>query len=202
MCGKNLPSFPHLVWKCQATQKHRQGLRLPNDTAEERLLASTIGPPPTPWRPTDETPTNEPTFINDVATYITTSWLSDDYATIAVDGGAKNGCSSYAIAIGSDTYAGPIAGEDYTPCSAELEAICRAVGAAAGAVEQEARTQGQEQEQARERCAPGPRRYIDILADCKPAITIATRPTPLLTASYSIASSLRLSRSAKKRMLG
>ena len=36
------------------------------------------------------------------------------------------------------------------------------------------------EEQARERCAPGPRRYIDILADCKPAITIATRPTPPL----------------------
>ena len=40
MCDRLHPSRPHLTWVCPHTQHLRQGLRLPVDRGEERLLAA------------------------------------------------------------------------------------------------------------------------------------------------------------------
>jgi ribonuclease HI len=91
--------------------------------------------------------------------YLFARWTINDFALVGVDGGAKWACSSWAVVLDDESYGSAIEGEDATPCTAELLAILLALEAVAGAL--------CELDFARVT------KFVDIVSDCKPAISLA-----------------------------
>ena len=126
-CGRTRPSMPHLLWNCPHTRQAKTHLaptlRQPTNMCEERLLAATILPDITPLHPTDNIPHPPAALLSWIKDWVHQAREAQTPIVIATDGGAKHDCATWAVAMGDDTMAEPIHGEDTTAFAAELTAI-------------------------------------------------------------------------------
>ena len=133
---------------------------MPLNMLEEKLLACAHAPPVTPWKPTSERTVASTALLDSMRDYLFARWTINDFALVGVDGGAKWACSSWAVVLDDESYGSAIEGEDATPCTAELLAILLALEAVAGTP--------------CELDFAGVAKVVDIVSDCKPAISLAT----------------------------
>ncbi|CAE7201710.1 pol [Symbiodinium sp. CCMP2592] len=119
MCGKKLPSRPHLGWNCDAVRHLRPGL-LPLDRAQERLFAVTTpeAPPPPAVAPMGD-------YINALQEMIQAAVQQSSHVLLATDGSEKHQLSSFAVVAENvvRTVAGGVPGEDQTAFKAEVVAL-------------------------------------------------------------------------------
>lgn len=127
VCGKRLPSRPHLVWACEALQ-HLRPPRMPCDRAQERLFAVTtpeVPPPPAVLDPSS--------FAEDLRDVLSAA-VERGPLLVATDGSEKDMLSGFAIVVeGMDeVIQGGVPGEDQSPFKAEVYAMVVLLEALAG----------------------------------------------------------------------
>jgi hypothetical protein len=166
MCNKLMPSMPHLMWVCPATDSCRVEAMcpLPKNRCEERLLCRTVPPRPPPVAACSTVPVLKDRFVRWLANEIS-YFENEDIIAIGTDGGAADGVSAWGCALRKPGYAEVVSGEDDTNVTAELagiHAVLRALVAIFCTL------------QIRQVPACG---LFDIIVDCKPAIALAMRTT-------------------------
>ena len=121
LCGKHMPSRPHLLWNCPATADLRTRLSLPTDTCQERLLAiprHELPPPPFVISIEED--------IQELAAAILGHLPHDERVmVIGTDGSMDADIAAFAIVLENSDFilAAGIEREDQFPFKAELMAL-------------------------------------------------------------------------------
>lgn len=120
MCGKSMPSMPHLLWNCAATHdlRMRQEVALPRDAAEERLCCSTTLGQPAP-------PSDDPDLgaVRRRLTELVKQVLREEHPVIATDGSEDNSVIGWRIAAKHGSIGAYVCAEDGHDFVAEVRAL-------------------------------------------------------------------------------
>jgi len=151
MCGKHMPSFPHLMWNCPATAQVTSFLQQPANRSEERMLCRVLPIPPQLGRGFSRN-----TKLQTVVDFLMSTDSGATDLWFASDGGSKHRVPTCAVANRAlNSVGGVVPGADYTPFCAELYALWLFVQALILSL------------------ASFEKRTITLLLDCSGAIAIA-----------------------------
>ena len=92
ICGDSFPSRPQLCWKCPGTSAAREGIRLPQNCAEERMFAI-----PLPELPGPPAALQYEDPVPELAQLLRTAFAEGDTAYIATDGSEKDDVAAWAL---------------------------------------------------------------------------------------------------------
>ena len=120
LCGRKIPSRPHLAWHCPAVRHLRDESLHPSTRVEERLFAQVVPETPRPPVPNDPNP-----FLQRLSTAIRDCLLERHLAAVATDGSSISNVAACAIVLehAHSPFVFDVAGEDQTPYKAEVEAL-------------------------------------------------------------------------------
>ena len=118
LCGALQPSRVHITWCCPCTQDLREGLALPTDRAQERLLCQPV--PTVPPAPPGIDP-NE--FIEGLEPRLSQALQASSPLYVSTDGGSKDEVGSFAIHFAEHSYGAGTGHEDQSAFRQELNAV-------------------------------------------------------------------------------
>ncbi|CAE7258440.1 Ptchd3 [Symbiodinium sp. CCMP2592] len=138
LCGAQQPSRAHLTWSCPKTAHLRQGLAMPKNRSEERLMAKAL-----PQWPPAPVSLDEEDFVEQLAADAMSAALEaealsggafdfqdfegdfpDRWMIAATDGSACDGVAAYSVVFPGGRGGGSgDSSEDQTPFRAELKAL-------------------------------------------------------------------------------
>lgn len=126
MCGRRMPSRPHLLWRCDATAHLRPNCALPVNRAEERMLCRVV-----PELPAAPGVVGEDEVIDDLAAELEKQLGAGAVVFVATDGSCVKDVAAWAVAVqDGPVFCSGIIGEDQSPYRAEVEGIRRLLMAA------------------------------------------------------------------------
>ncbi|CAE7766887.1 unnamed protein product [Symbiodinium sp. CCMP2592] len=118
LCGRKLPSRPHLAWACSATAQYRENVPLPVNRAEERLFSRVVPELPRPPDVLDPMDVYE-----DIAAVLDGLLQSESSLTVAVDGSTCCSLAAWAVSFADRSFSLGVQGEDQSSFRAEIEAL-------------------------------------------------------------------------------
>ncbi|CAE7206863.1 unnamed protein product [Symbiodinium sp. CCMP2592] len=118
LCGRKLPSRPHLAWACEATAPFRANVPPPVNRAEERLFSRVVPELPRPPDVLDPVDVYE-----DIAAVLDGLLQSESSLTVAVDGSTCCSLAAWAVSFADRSFSLGVQGEDQSSFRAEIEAL-------------------------------------------------------------------------------
>ncbi|CAE7943638.1 ppdK, partial [Symbiodinium necroappetens] len=119
MCGRRMPSRPHLLWRCDATAHLRPRCAPPVNRAEERMLCRVV-----PELPAAPGVVGEDEVIDGLAAELEKQLGAEAVVFVATDGSCVKDVAAWAVAVqDGPVFCSGVIGEDQSPYRAEVEGI-------------------------------------------------------------------------------